>query len=393
MAFQVSPGINVSEIDLTTTVPALATTVGGFGGVFRWGPVGKFVLVDSENTLVNRFGKPTVDNYETFFTAANFLSYGNALYVSRAATTTGFANSSTITLDADTSLAANGNALGLSAGMRVQGDGIAEDTFVTGVTNSSITISKAATGSTSALISFFANNRVLSAYAGNTAAVVASNVVVKNSEEFENMGATNAAFTGTEFVARYPGALGNSLKVSMCDSAAQYTETVTFETNTTWGSTTANAYALADLTSATMSIAVGSNTANVVFVWSADDFSDRVAASANAVTIGSNNVSANFISLTAANTTFTNGDAVWYSQGTANTTTRIQGLSEATTYYVVGANTSGLSLSLSSGGAAVSISNGASNTAVFLTKQSATDLGLTLAQARLGCSRRLRRSR
>jgi hypothetical protein len=49
MAFQVSPGINVSEIDLTTTVPALATTVGGFGGVFRWGPVGKFVLVDSES--------------------------------------------------------------------------------------------------------------------------------------------------------------------------------------------------------------------------------------------------------------------------------------------------------------------------------------------------------
>ena len=75
MAFQVSPGINVSEIDLTTTVPALATTVGGFGGVFRWGPVGKFVLVDSENTLANRFGKPTSDNYETFYTAANFLSY------------------------------------------------------------------------------------------------------------------------------------------------------------------------------------------------------------------------------------------------------------------------------------------------------------------------------
>ena len=92
MAFQVSPGINVSEIDLTTSVPALATTVGGFGGVFRWGPVGKFVLVDSENTLTNRFGKPTSDNYETFYTAANFLSYGNALYVSRAATTSGFAN-------------------------------------------------------------------------------------------------------------------------------------------------------------------------------------------------------------------------------------------------------------------------------------------------------------
>lgn len=382
MAFQVSPGINVSEIDLTTTVPALATTVGGIGGVFRWGPVGKFVLVDSENTLVSRFGKPTADNYETFFTAANFLSYGNALYVSRAATVTGFANSSTITLDADTTLAANATALGVVVGTRVQGDGILDDTFVTAVSDSTVTLSNPATTSSAALISFIANNRVLTAYAGNTATVVASNVVVKNAEEFQNMGATNAAFTGTEFVARYPGALGNSLKVSVCDTAAQYSETVTFETNTTWGSTAANTYALADLTSATVAIDVGSNTANVVFVWSGDDFADRVAASAGAATLGSNNVATNFISLATANTLFTNGDAVWYSKGTSSSANSIQGLSEGTTYYVIAANTSGLSLSLTSGGAAVSIANGAANSDVFITKQSATDLGLTLTQAR-----------
>ena len=383
MAFQVSPGINVSEIDLTTTVPALATTVGGFGGVFRWGPVGKFVLVDSENTLANRFGKPTSDNYETFYTAANFLSYGNALYVSRAANTTGFSNTATITLDSDTSLAANGTALGLTAGNRVQGDGIADDTFVTAVTNSAITISRAATASGSALISFFANATTLSAYAGNTATVVASNVVVRNSEEFENKGAANATFAGTEFVARYPGALGNSLKVSMCDSATQFTESVTFETNTTYGSTTANTYALADLTSATMSISVGSNTANVVFVWSGDDFADRVANSTLAQTAGSIGILANFIPLATANTLFTNGDAVWYAKGTTSTANSIQGLSEGTSYFVIAANTTGLSLSLSSGGSAVTVSNGASNSDVYFTKQSATDLGLTLAQARL----------
>jgi hypothetical protein len=383
MAFQVSPGINVSEIDLTTTVPALATTVGGFGGVFRWGPIGKFVLVDSENTLTNRFGKPTSDNYETFFTAANFLSYGNALYVSRAGTTTGFANSSTITLDSDTTLAANGTALGLDAGLRVQGDGIAEDTFVTAVTNSTITLSKATTSNAASLISFIANNRVLSAYAGDTATVVASNVVVRNTEEFENYGATNTIFTGTQFVARYPGALGNSLKVSMCDSADQYAETVVFETNTTYGSTTANTFALADLTSATLAINVGSNTANVVFAWSSDEFSDRVAASAEAILVGSNGVSANFISLASANTLLTNGDTVWYALENTSSANSIQGLSEATTYFVVGANTTGFSLSLSSGGAVVAISNGAANSDVYFTKQTATDLGLTLDQARL----------
>lgn len=83
MAFQLSPGVNVSEIDLTTVVPAVATTEGAIAGVFRWGPTNERILVGSEVELVNRFGKPTSDNAETFFTAANFLSYSDALYVTR----------------------------------------------------------------------------------------------------------------------------------------------------------------------------------------------------------------------------------------------------------------------------------------------------------------------
>ena len=88
MPFQVSPGVNVSEIDLSTVVPAVSTTEGALAGVFRWGPVDKRVLVDSESVLVSRFGKPTNFNAETFFTAANFLAYGNKLFVVRAANTT-----------------------------------------------------------------------------------------------------------------------------------------------------------------------------------------------------------------------------------------------------------------------------------------------------------------
>jgi phage tail sheath protein FI len=87
MAFQLSPGVNVSEIDLTTVVPAVATTEGAIAGVFRWGPTDEPVLIGSEIDLVNRFGKPfantTWSNAETFFTAANFLSYSDALYVQR----------------------------------------------------------------------------------------------------------------------------------------------------------------------------------------------------------------------------------------------------------------------------------------------------------------------
>ena len=77
MPFQISPGVNVSEIDLTTIVPAVSTTTGAFAGVFRWGPVNQAHLVSSEDELVHFYGKPTANNFETFFTAANFLSYGN----------------------------------------------------------------------------------------------------------------------------------------------------------------------------------------------------------------------------------------------------------------------------------------------------------------------------
>jgi len=84
MPFQLSPGVNVTEIDLTTVIPAVATTDAAIGGVFKWGPVGKPSLVVSEVELANEFGKPTSDNAETWFTAANFLAYSNRLHVSRA---------------------------------------------------------------------------------------------------------------------------------------------------------------------------------------------------------------------------------------------------------------------------------------------------------------------
>lgn len=160
MPFQVSPGINVSEIDLTTVVPAVSTTTGAFAGVFKWGPVGKPILVDSEITLVNRFHKPSNFNAETFFTAANFLSYGNQLFVTRAANTS------------------------------------------------------SANGSVSAL----------SAYANVASVANQVSITIKNDDEIEKSSVTTAmaAETGVYFIARYPGELGNSLKVSVCDNSEAF---------------------------------------------------------------------------------------------------------------------------------------------------------------------------
>jgi hypothetical protein len=83
MTFSVSPSVNIREVDLTTTVPAVTTGPGAIAGVFRWGPVNERVLISSEIELANIFATPTDFNAETFFTAADFLAYSNALYVTR----------------------------------------------------------------------------------------------------------------------------------------------------------------------------------------------------------------------------------------------------------------------------------------------------------------------
>ena len=83
MSFSISPGVTVTEIDLTTIIPAVATTVGAIAGPFRWGPANQPILIDSELTLLSTFGKPDNNTADCWFSAANFLSYGNALQTVR----------------------------------------------------------------------------------------------------------------------------------------------------------------------------------------------------------------------------------------------------------------------------------------------------------------------
>lgn len=83
MVFSVSPSVTVREVDLTTSVPSITTPPAAIAGVFRWGPINERVLVSSEIELATIFGAPTAFNPETFFVAADFLSYSSALYVTR----------------------------------------------------------------------------------------------------------------------------------------------------------------------------------------------------------------------------------------------------------------------------------------------------------------------
>jgi phage tail sheath protein FI len=104
MAFQLSPGVNVSEIDLTTIIPSGATSIGAFAGPFAWGPVGEIITISNESKLSDTFGKPDSTNYEHWFSAANFLAYSNNLKVVRTfgtATKNAVANGTSILIKND----------------------------------------------------------------------------------------------------------------------------------------------------------------------------------------------------------------------------------------------------------------------------------------------------
>ena len=90
MAFRVSPGVSITEVDLTSVIPAVATTPAGFAGTFKSGPIDEVVTITSEDELKELFGRPDKDNAtqnRAFHSAANFLGYGNNLKVVRVVAT------------------------------------------------------------------------------------------------------------------------------------------------------------------------------------------------------------------------------------------------------------------------------------------------------------------
>ena len=187
MAFQVSPGVNVSEIDLTTVVPAVSTTEGAIAAHLRWGPVEELVLVDTEYKLVNIFNKPNANNATDFFTAANFLTYGNSLYVVRA-------------VDNLTAKNAGSGTVGVA--------------------------------------------------------------LIKNKEKYdEEFNTANKP----DWVAKYAGDLGNSLKVESCTSANAWEQSFSTNSTNTAGRmlSTANVSFTFTAGSNTVTVAYGGNTAHV----------------------------------------------------------------------------------------------------------------------------------
>jgi hypothetical protein len=89
MAFQVSPGVLVQEIDATNVIPAVSSSTGAYVGHFGWGPVDQVTTITSGKQLATIFGEPVANTNryaENFFPAAMFLDYGIDLKVVRCLT-------------------------------------------------------------------------------------------------------------------------------------------------------------------------------------------------------------------------------------------------------------------------------------------------------------------
>ena len=231
MGSLISPGVQVREIDLTTIVPQVSTSVGALAGVFRWGPVQERVLIDSETELVKRYGSPTNLNPETWFTAASFLSYTNALYISRAANTQGTSPSVTanVTANNSTVLLTTGNTGNLSVGMIVissANSGVQQGATIGTIVNSTaFTLSSGsyAIANTISDVITFITNTAFSAIANTVPMANAQALayqIIRNKNDFITKQGTFDS--NVLLVARSPGAMGNSLRVSICGNSSGF---------------------------------------------------------------------------------------------------------------------------------------------------------------------------
>jgi hypothetical protein len=222
MPFQLSPGVAVVEKDFSAIVPAVSSSAGAFAGVFAWGPVLDPVTVSSENVLVQRFGKPTDATAQSFFTAANFLSYTNNLLTVRVdtagarnsvVTQTGTVTNIAIDIAGDSYVTAPLVTIGapnVAGGVQATAYAVLDSGSV-----DEIIISNPGTGYTSAPSVTIATGPGTDATA--TASITTSGIKINNFDSYTESYATGQGVVG-EWAAKYPGALGNSLKVSMADN-------------------------------------------------------------------------------------------------------------------------------------------------------------------------------
>ena len=239
MSFALSPGVTVVEKDFSSIVPAVSSSAGAFCGPFAWGPIEDPVRVSSETDLVTRFGTPTSDNFQSFFTAANFLSYTNNLLVTRTdaanlknavASRAGSVEQQNVTLTSAGSGYVQGtdtptvtfSAPEVEGGITATGTVNTEVEVINNISYLVITGITVTNGGTGYLNKPTVTISAPAAGAGGTATAVVSQinlsgVKIKNINDYLNTYSSGEGVYGM-FAAKFPGTKGNGLRVVVLDA-------------------------------------------------------------------------------------------------------------------------------------------------------------------------------
>ena len=215
---QFSPGVQIREIDLTTTTNPEQDNVGVVVGPFARGPINYPTRITTERQLVETFGKPNASNYEYWYTAANFLQYGGVCNVIR-------------TDNAKIFNAANKLGSGAAATASIDGGAIDAVTVTnggTGYSNAIATVVPDSGNGSGAELSVTIEEGQITAisvlsggsgYTGSpTVSIVAYGPKIRNLDDYESTIEDGANIY--EWVAKDPGDLSNSLRVYVTDAGA-----------------------------------------------------------------------------------------------------------------------------------------------------------------------------
>ena len=227
MAFRVSPGVNFSEIDATQRVAPVATSDAAIAAGFQWGPADIVTTVTGESDLAEVFGNPDADTAVNWLTAASFLAYSNSLQVIRTIGTDAKNAGSDVvgsTLGVVTDIELTTGGTGYTAG------GAESTTTTTPASEGGSGLTVATTTPTApgpiTAISVTAGGSgyepgqivTVATGSGGTATIEAvtaggsvASILIENEDIFD----TALPSTTGAFFARYPGSMGDSLRVSI----------------------------------------------------------------------------------------------------------------------------------------------------------------------------------
>ncbi len=236
MSFQVSPGVNFSEVDLTAGAQQVSVSDAAFAGPFNWGPALDPQNIGSEDDLVRSFGKPDDTIAPYWFSAAAFLAYSNLLHVVRslpagALNATAGAKALTGTL--------NSGVDGNTANLLMWTADTAS--FATLHVGQSVYIHDTNTNGIFIIASITDNTHMQTTTAASlavdTGTISEYGASIPNSNDYDTNWSTGVVGLGA-WVAKYPGELGNSLKISVCGSANAFSNRPTGTLTVVAGNTT-----------------------------------------------------------------------------------------------------------------------------------------------------------